>query len=214
MDFKRKVVALHGLPGVGKDTMADFLVALRGYTKIAFADPLYEELAAVLGTTVPDLRDRASKTEPQDRFAAFHVGSPEYRAFLLASGVDIMQPQTSRYHLERYGTDYMRALGEPFRWVDRTMSRIVGAETDVVVSDLRAYRDRREIHALKTVCFTSGRPLCVVELLRDVPSPPPHEANNRLPAVSIDAHVTAVEGDPQATFDALLESLDLWFGTD
>lgn len=215
MDFNRKLVALHGLPGVGKDTMADLLVARHGYTKLAFADSLYEEVAQVLGYDVSTLRDRANKTQAQDRFAIFHVNDPEYRQFLVgACGEDIMQPRTTRYHMERYGTDFCRHIGDPLRWVARAAARIEATSGCVVVPDLRAYTDRRELTALKVLCFRTNRPLCIVELLRDVPVPPPHEANLRLPAVNIDAHIKAVPDNVEATFQTLVDTLGLWFGDD
>lgn len=215
MDFNRKLVALHGLPGVGKDTMADLLVAREGYTKLAFADSLYEEVSTVLGYDVATLRERVNKTEPQDRFAIFHSNDPAYRQYLVGiCGEDVMQPRTTRYHMERYGTDFCRHIGDPLRWVTRTVAKIEEVRGAVVVPDLRAYTDRRELTALKTLCFRTERPLCIVELLRDVPAPSAHEANRRLSAVSIDAHVTAVPDNVEATYQTLVGTLQLWFGDD
>ena len=56
-----KLIALCGAAGAGKDTVADMLPL----KKLAFADKLYEEVAEEFNVTVPWLRDRAVKDNPQ-----------------------------------------------------------------------------------------------------------------------------------------------------
>lgn len=56
-----KLIALCGAAGAGKDTVADMLPL----KKLAFADKLYEEVAEEFNVTVPWLRDRDIKDNPQ-----------------------------------------------------------------------------------------------------------------------------------------------------
>lgn len=56
-----KLIALCGAAGSGKDTVADLLP----YTKLAFADVLYEEVAQEWRVDVCWLKDRSVKDAPQ-----------------------------------------------------------------------------------------------------------------------------------------------------
>ena len=213
MDFKRMIVALHGLPGVGKDTLADMLVARQGYSKLAFADALYKEVAEIMGVDEMYLRLRSTKEEPQDKLALFHTVHPEYRRF--ATQVlkeDLFTPRTSRFHMERYGTDFCRYVGDPLRWVNFAMAELRSRDTSVVFTDLRGYQDQREVSALKMYAFQAQQSLVIVGVHRDVPAPPPHEANTMLRDSAIDIHLQVVEGDIEQTYRHLAECLFMWLG--
>jgi hypothetical protein len=56
-----RIVGLAGAAGAGKDTVADMIP---GALKLAFADPLYRGLSAMLGIPESALRDRAKKEQP------------------------------------------------------------------------------------------------------------------------------------------------------
>lgn len=56
-----KLVGLTGLAGSGKDTVANIMATHFGYRKLAFADPLYLEIAEAFQIEVIDLRRRDCK---------------------------------------------------------------------------------------------------------------------------------------------------------
>ena len=55
---------LSGWSGSGKDTVADWLVRERGYVRVAFADPLKEDVAAATGIPVSVFHDPVAKGVP------------------------------------------------------------------------------------------------------------------------------------------------------
>lgn len=58
------LLCLSGRAGVGKDTVADYLVREHGYVKYRFADPLKKLLNERFGWTDANWNDRAFKEEP------------------------------------------------------------------------------------------------------------------------------------------------------
>lgn len=189
------IVALHGLPNAGKDSVADEMVAGHGYVKLAFANALYGDLSHLFQVPVSFLRERESKQTPQERLCIFNCVNPEYRKFLRDKGEDVYTPRTSRYHLDRYGTDYMRRI-DPMHWVKQVTSRLDQNDAeDVVISDLRAYSDFREYIGLRRFASYSGRRLLVVNLLREgAKAPDDHEAHAPLPPHAVDLHVINHDG--------------------
>lgn len=164
---KSKLVALHGYPGTGKDTIADCLASVDGYRKVSFADALYAELAAVFETSTDFLKSREAKTQPQDALATFHATDPNYRSLMAPTRSDLFTPRTSRYHLDGYGTLYMQSRGTPRRWVDKTLARMDALEgKDIVIPDLRRYADLREILALRHFARGHEYDLHVIHLTR------------------------------------------------
>lgn len=61
-----KLIGLTGKAGVGKDTVADYLVANYGFTKYSLADPI-KDMLAVIGV---DARTRETKEKPHPVFGA------------------------------------------------------------------------------------------------------------------------------------------------
>lgn len=62
----RHVIGMCGPAGAGKNTAADVLKLVGGYTPIALADPIYAGLSAMLGIPVDQLQDRGQKESPID----------------------------------------------------------------------------------------------------------------------------------------------------
>lgn len=210
----QRIIALHGWPGVGKDTMADMLVARQGYTKLAFADPVYLTVARLFGIGPLEARERYNKVQAQDRFAVFHVQDAAYRDYLYRHlKQDLYEPRTIRYHMERYGTDYCRHVGDQLRWVHATMRALSMIDTDVVIPDLRNYRDAREYNALMRLAADGAARVCVVHLLRAVPPPDPHEANSVLPRTYIDVQILAEDGNEEGTYAELLSCVQDFLGS-
>jgi hypothetical protein len=126
-DHRPPDLALIGRASVGKDTVADYLVAKYGYVRLAFADPL-RELAEfvdpVIGTTDLDL------------------GGPfcHYVETLAAYGYRETKDRfpEARHFLDRLGRGVRQIIGES-TWVDLFEDRLedLDPETPVVVTDCR-----------------------------------------------------------------------------
>jgi hypothetical protein len=206
--MKPCIIALHGLPGSGKDTIGTLLSSALAAHTFSFAYGVYRATAAALDVPVAHLRDRESKTHPRSIFANANVQLPGYRAFLTQDlGQDLYTPRTSRYHLQKFGTDYMVALGTPARWAGEVSRQIeaLPAEAHAIVTDLRGYTDEREIRALRAVAASTGRALRVVKLLREGCQPSSHQSDAPLPDYYIDFTVANEEGHPWTAASAILE---------
>lgn len=111
------IVALTGLAGSGKDTVADMLATHCGFTKLAFADPLRNEVAQAynLGSNYDLLTNRDTKEEPTARLALCECSSFAFLgAVAMATGATVdaawMQaPRSPRQVLQWWGTEYRRA---------------------------------------------------------------------------------------------------------
>lgn len=139
------ILGLTGLPGAGKDTVADYLVRRHGFTKMAFADPLYDEVAEAFGVTVDFLRNRATKETPLPELALRNCREPGFvdamAVALLDAGEDAdavaLAARSPRWVLRMWGTEYRRAQ-RPDYWVDRTEERLYGLlGTKIVLTDVR-----------------------------------------------------------------------------
>lgn len=137
-----KLVALCGLHGAGKDTVADALPA----QKFAFADALYREVADVFGVTVAYLKQRESKELPSVRLALDSAAGSKFDSFIRAklrsSGESIWQtsytilktPRSPRQILQWWG-DYRRA-SDPDYFINKCRADVV-EHREVVITDCR-----------------------------------------------------------------------------
>lgn len=111
------LIGLCGLAGCGKNTVATILQDRRGFTPIAFADPIYAAVAAITGLSASELADRTVKEAP----LAWLGRSP-------------------RELLQTLGTEWGRESVHQEIWVRRAMSRaaaILGAGGHVAITDCR-----------------------------------------------------------------------------
>ncbi len=111
------IVALTGLAGSGKDTAADMLATHCGFTKLAFADPLRNEVAQAynLGSNYDLLTNRDTKEVPTSRLALCECSSFAFMgAVAMATGATVdaawlQAPRSARQVLQWWGTEYRRA---------------------------------------------------------------------------------------------------------
>lgn len=144
-----KIVGLTGLPRVGKDTLANMLVARHGFTRIAYATKLYEEVAEGFGVTVEQLASDEWKSTPRQELALEKCIDGNFLRALFKSGyaqwphkeysTDL--PRTSREILQWWGTEYRRMQKEHY-WVFKLREELnrlyqSGCRA-VVISDVRA----------------------------------------------------------------------------
>lgn len=122
----RRIIGLCGYDGHGKDTVAGFLPALR----LAFADPLYEEVAAAFGVSVEWLQRREHKETPSVLLDVTRCACFDFR--LLVPG----GPQSPRTILRLWGTEYRRRTDQGY-WLRRMERRALPTRDDLVISDVR-----------------------------------------------------------------------------
>lgn len=124
---------------MGKDTLANLFVEHEGFLRVAFADPLYDEVADAFNVTVESLRSEEWKHRPQMALQVRLANNPEFsRVVLDATGAFLDEPMTSRRILQLWATEYRRArYGEDY-WVGRMIGRLRGMPgKDIIFSDLR-----------------------------------------------------------------------------
>jgi len=127
-----QLIGLTGQAGAGKDTVADILVDYFNFTKMAWADPLYEEVSAAYGgperMSVEHLKMRETKELPQFALSRASLdtgfgGDHEFERVLESAGYGRLDPVSPRHVLQLWGTEYRRAQDCDY-WVNQTRERI------------------------------------------------------------------------------------------
>jgi len=111
-----KLIGLAGPAGVGKDTVADYLVETHNFTKFSFSDALYDEVATAYGMSKASLYDRDTKELPMLALAPKFCQDWDFVQVLEAQGFALNQPISPRRILQLWGTDYRRAQ-DPMYWI-------------------------------------------------------------------------------------------------
>lgn len=116
------IIGLCGAAGAGKNSVADVLSERYGFRQLAFADPIYEAVAAITGMAVAELQDREQKERPLGWL-----------------------PCSPRRLLQSLGTEWGRELIHPDIWITAAMRRIEEGR-DYCVTDVRFVN---EAHAIR-----------------------------------------------------------------
>ena len=146
------LLGLTGHAGVGKDTVADLLVAHARFRKLAFADALRGEIANAFSLSLDELSTPHLKNvetvglrmrlAPRDFLAAvvlsLSAAAPDHRTPLSDAWLD--QPRSPRQIMQWWGTEYRRAQS-PRYWTQQLINRLAyyrrEGETRFVVTDVR-----------------------------------------------------------------------------
>ncbi|MCK4501341.1 hypothetical protein KAU11_12645, partial [Candidatus Babeliales bacterium] len=133
----KRIIAINGLIGAGKDTIADFLVENHGYTKINFADKLKDSVAFMFGLDRALLEGNTSEGRIW-REAKLEFWSNEMK-------IDV----TPRYLLQIYGTECMRNGFYNDVWVAFVKEEILkNPKKKYVIPDARFVNEGRMVKSL------------------------------------------------------------------
>lgn len=119
-----KLIGLSGPAGVGKDSVADYLVENHGFTKFSFSDALYAEVAAAFGIDVKVLYARDTKEKDMEALQYFYCNDHAFKnvMFEQARALGVKYPTdkwfSPRQVLQWWGTEYRRKQ-DPQYWIKR-----------------------------------------------------------------------------------------------
>ena len=130
------IIGLSGRKGSGKDTVAAYLMKEHGFERKAFADPLKQSVAALLGVEFSDIEKFKN-----DDDCVVDLG--------FQSDNECISNLTFRMFLQRYGTEAHRDIfGQDF-WVDLTLP-VQGFYPGraIVVTDVRFANEAARVREL------------------------------------------------------------------
>lgn len=141
------LIGLTGPKDCGKDTVASLLGTHAGFTRLAFGDALYHEVAQAYQIDLAPLRQRETKEQAQPWLALEKCLDDGFigRMFQLQrqQGIelDMEAPRSPRQILQWWGTDYRRTLDVAY-WVRKVSSHLhfrrkQGLGSRFVITDCR-----------------------------------------------------------------------------
>lgn len=187
------IVALTGLAGAGKDSVADILVDQWHFTKIAFADALRAELAHAFSCPITLFTERAGKEIPtkalsldncrDDRFVRLVISQESTDDIDAPDDVPTMlrQPRSPRRMMQLWGTEYRRKLFGVDYWIVELAERLAAINGPIVIADCR------EPHEAKYISSIGGE---IWRVNRDSITPvASHSSESQLPDHWIDRDI-------------------------
>jgi hypothetical protein len=214
----KPILALNSIRGKsGKDTLIEHIEAsgLKVH-RVAFADVLKEECSQVLAggpgraaSLVCKWMHSASKDIPFGGLSIQHLPKSSYGFWLMAQGNCVEGPRSPRWHLQQYGTEYIREhLGKPNYWLDQGILDVLNGCADpsvdvVVVTDCRLPNE----HALLTELGAKTIRIIRNWHIPEVDTVPYHQSDIALMAHPFDALVVNEWGKPEAMFGQIKEFL-------
>lgn len=123
-----KIVAICGLIGSGKDTVADILVSEYGFVKLSFAGILKDVVSVMFGWD----REMIEGSTPESRVWR-EIEDPYWSSKL-------GKPTSPRSVLQMIGTDIMRKYLDKDIWVfalEKKMSDLINSGKNIVFTDCR-----------------------------------------------------------------------------
>jgi len=132
-----RIIAVAGLIGSGKDTIADYLVTFHGFKRLSFASSLKDAVSLTFGWP-RELLEGSTKysrewREQVDTWWAQRLSIPHL---------------TPRWVLQYWGTDVLRNHFHNEIWVASLENRLRNSHDDVVITDCRF---KNELDAIKRI---------------------------------------------------------------
>jgi len=146
------LIALHGDPGSGKDSIGDYLVREHGFVRLAFADRL-KQMCEALDPVVTYEVDRQTIAEFADytdlNFEEMKLSVPTLRPVRLLEAVGRYgwdeakrkYPEVRRTQ-QRLATEVVRDMIDPMYWVDY-IEKQFETSASIVITDLRFPNEAR-----------------------------------------------------------------------
>jgi hypothetical protein len=199
------------VPGVGKDTLAAYLIKDYDFVRISYAESLYREVAEAYGVTVEFLENRETKEVPLDTLCLANCREAGFVAQMLAlypeDGVDALSmPRSPRWTLQNWGTEYRRKLFGDTYWLDRVDAKIsAAAGGDIVITDVRFPNEIAHVKSLGG-SLVRVRWVELEEQVKDSPALK-HASQTEIKDYKADFEVFNTEGRPEEMFESLRQVL-------
>lgn len=177
------LIGLKGYKGVGKDTVADYLVHRHDFTKLAFAAKMKQAVASLLDISIEEV----------DEFKNNYGGTLDRVELIISIGAIGERSMGWREFLQRFGTEMGREVfGNDF-WVDQLINDLpirkewkTALSYNLVVDGNYVISDCRFENEAKRVRQLGGY---VVEIIRPGFEPDGHASEEPLPAKLIDKQI-------------------------
>lgn len=206
-----RIIGLNSQRGKsGKDTLYELIAADSVATKrFAFGDELKEKCSEVISYSelmqkemLIAMHDQSLKDEPTLILRGSNIAESDYKTWLLASGFDMTAPRSPRFHLQHYGSDYVRGyLGDTDRWLNSVRSKMVyHPELTVVITDVRQLNDADWVRSIGGTVVRVKRGWDIPE----VDNQPLHITDTALDSYGLPVIINEW-GNPQGMLDQLKE---------
>lgn len=218
--MSKPILALNSIRGKsGKDTLIEHIEAngLKVH-RVAFADTLKKECSVVLAGDIAWLARKyegymhqSAKDSKRSDLTITDIADSHYRDWLLATFKSSHhdEPQSLRWHLQQYGTEYIREhLGKPDYWLNKGLLEVLNGHSDpsvdvVVVTDMRLPNEYEQLTSIGAHRLRIVRNWHIPE----VDTVPYHQSDIALMAHAFDALVVNEWGKPEAMYDQIKEFL-------
>lgn len=154
------VLGLHGQPLAGKDTCAQ-LLAQHGFVSVAFADAVRAEISEAWRIDARMLTDRATKEWPLPALAIGQCMHAQFVRNMRAEGLDLDEPRSPRWVMQRWGTEYRRAQ-YPHYWVDKVHrwahAQRAAGQHRLCITDVRFFNEAELVRHLGGYVVRVHRP--------------------------------------------------------
>lgn len=185
-----RVIALHGLPRAGKDTVAHYLVEKYGFQQVAFADKLRREVLEAWPLMTMEMLTSSELKESPNYDLGMHRMSEDHKHLFsgwyfstLDAGLstsdlrdEFFKRRSPRWVMQRWG-DYRRSQ-KPLYFVDEVQAFVMQSQIDgksVVISDLRFPDELEALQRMAAEIWLIKRPTTDKAFEHDT-----HASNKRL----------------------------------
>jgi hypothetical protein len=152
------VIGFTAALGAGKDVAGQHLVSKHGFTRVAFADPLKQEVMRILPRTCREMIKKILAS----RHGGIHTlqFSDEQLDEAVRREIYIFKHEPFRALLQEWGTDFRRTE-DPEYWIKKwraAVARVHAGEGPVVATDCRFPNEAQSVKALGGYVVRIERP--------------------------------------------------------